>query len=166
MTYDDANRLTNLYNLKSDGSVISNFDYGYDNTENRTHVVEANGDRVTWSYDDTYQLTAEHRSGPNAYAHTFSYDPAGNRLLKNEDSARTTYSYDAANQLETRVDSSGTTTYTFDANGNQQLVEDPSNQITTTVWDYENQPTLYVLPGASRVTMAYNADNLRVRKES
>ncbi len=25
------------------------------------------GDRVTWSYDQNYQLTCEHRSGTNAY---------------------------------------------------------------------------------------------------
>lgn len=120
--------------------------------------------RPDWSYDDTYQLTAEHRSGANSYAHTFAYDPAGNRTLKNEDSSRTTYSYDAANQLETGVAAAGTTTYSFDADGNQQLVIEPNGDRTTIAWDYENQPTLYRLPDANRVTMSYNADNRRVRK--
>jgi YD repeat-containing protein len=58
------------------------------------------------------------------------------------------------------------TACTFDANGNQQIVQAPNANRTTTTWNYENQPTLYLLPGASRVTMAYNADNLRTRKET
>jgi hypothetical protein len=50
-------------------------------------------------YDTTNQLTSEHRSGANAYVHTFIYDGVGNRLVKIEDGVRTTYSYDAANQI-------------------------------------------------------------------
>jgi len=46
--------------LKSDASVISSFDYDYDKIGNRTSVVEADCDRVTYSYDKTYQLTEEH----------------------------------------------------------------------------------------------------------
>ncbi len=70
-----------MYNLKSTGAVISSFDYVYDNVSNRTSVKEST-DRVTWTYDNTYQLTAEHRDGANAYAHTFTYDALGNRLVK------------------------------------------------------------------------------------
>jgi len=33
-------------------------------------------------------------------------------------------------------------------------------------WDYENQPTLVELSTGSRVTMTYNADNCRVRRET
>ena len=49
--------MTALRNLKSDLSVISVFTYSYDTIGNRTGVQEANGDLVTWSYDETYQLT-------------------------------------------------------------------------------------------------------------
>src|SRR4051812_16438842 len=38
-TYDAASNLTALANLKSDGTVISRFDYGYDKTGNRTRVA-------------------------------------------------------------------------------------------------------------------------------
>jgi RHS repeat-associated protein len=165
-TYDAANQITLLSNLKSDQSVMSSFDYEYDPVGNRTRVVEANGDRLTWSYDTDDQLTAEHRSGANAYARTYVYDPAGNRTFKVIDAARTTYAYDVANQLETADDASGVATYTFDANGNQRIVEQPTAARTTTIWDFENQPTLYANPDASRVTMAYNADNRRTEKVS
>ena len=153
-----------LANLKSDDSVISSFDYACDAVGNRTSVLEANDDRVTWTYDATYQLTNEQRSGVNAYHSTFVYDPGGNRLMKNEDGALTTYTCDTANQLQTSQDASGVTTYTFDANGNQQIVEAPGGASTTDVWNYENQTTCVELLGGERVTIAYNADNRRVRK--
>src|SRR5262245_29278005 len=99
MNYDAAGRrasqLTNLANMKSDGSYISKYDYKYDATGNRTRVVESNGDIVTWTYDNTYQLLTEKRSGANAYANTFTYDSRGNRTLKNESGIRTSYAYDA-----------------------------------------------------------------------
>jgi len=62
---------------------------------NRLAVAEANGDLATWSYDETYQLTRERRSGANAYDTTYTYDGVGNRLTKVESGAITTYSCDA-----------------------------------------------------------------------
>jgi YD repeat-containing protein len=59
MTYDAASQVTQLYNLKSDDSVISSFDYGYDPVGNRVNVVEADGARVTYGYDAANQLTAK-----------------------------------------------------------------------------------------------------------
>ncbi|MCA9031259.1 MAG: hypothetical protein KDA66_10645, partial [Planctomycetaceae bacterium] len=127
--------------------------------------VEADGSRVTWLYDNTYQLTGEHRSGTTPYRNTFTYDSRGNRTLKNEGGTRTTYAYDAANQLQTAKTSGGTTTYTFDANGNQQLVQAPSGDRTTNTWDYENRTTLVQLPSGIRNTMAYEPGGLRVKLE-
>lgn len=60
-TYDDANRLTKLGNLKSTGAVISQFDHRYDKAGNRTAILENGGSRTTYSYDNIYQLTAEQR---------------------------------------------------------------------------------------------------------
>ena len=59
-----------LTNFKSDNTVISSFDYNYDNDGNKERVIDANGDRVTWTYDDTYHLTNERRSSVNAYYFT------------------------------------------------------------------------------------------------
>jgi YD repeat-containing protein len=154
--------LTQLFNLKSDDSLISSFAYQVDPAGNRTSVLEGDGVRVTWTYDRTNQLISERRSGANAYFHTFTYDEVGNRLTKVEDSAATTYAYDSANQLKTSVAAAGTTTYAFDANGNQQLVQEPAGTRTTWSWDFENQPTLVQLPTGARVSMAYNADSKRV----
>ena len=54
----------------------------------------------------------------------------------------------------------------FDANGNQTVERTPASGRTTTVWNYENQPTLYKLASGARVTMAYNADNQRISKDT
>ena len=166
MTSDAGDNLTALYNMKSDSTVISSFDYAVDKVGKRTSVVEANGDRVTWSYDHSYQLTREQRSGANSYDDEYKYDSVGNRKEKTADGARTTTVYDAANQISYSEGSIGKTTYAFDADGNQQIVEEPNGDRTTTIWDYENQSTLYQLPSGALVTMSYNADNRRVRKES
>lgn len=96
-----------------------------------------------------------------AYNITHTYDPVGNRLVKNDTGSRTTYTYDVANQLQTAVSSAGTTTFTFDQAGNQQVESAPTG-VTTNVWNYENQLTGVVLPSGQRVTMTYNADFRRI----
>src|SRR5262249_25734899 len=103
--------------------------------------------------------------GANAYNTTFVYDPLGNRLVKNVDSALTTSTYDLANQLVAAQDATGVATYAFDPDGNQQLVIIPNGDRTTTTWDFENQPIRVEQPSGLRVTMLYNADNRRVWKD-
>jgi YD repeat-containing protein len=165
--FDNAGRLTGVHNRKSDGSLISSFDYALDGAGNRLCVLEDTGVRTTWTYDATNQLVNEHRTaaGQAGYNTTFVYDPVGNRLTKNAAGALTTAIYDAANQLQISIDTTGTTTFIFDASGNQQIVSAQAGR-TTNTWDYENQLIRVQLPNGSRVTMAYNADFLRVRKES
>jgi len=140
--------------------VLSIFTYTYDNAGNRTAVVEANGDRVTWSYDEIYQLTAEERSGDNGYAVVYTYDAVGNRLVRDEDPNIVTYSYDAANQLTVEQNPSARTTYSYDANGNTQVIN-AAGSLTTNTWDIENRMTLAELPGGGRNTITYDGDGKR-----
>ena len=74
--YDNADRLLLLANLGTGGTTLSSFAYTYNPAGNRTQVVEVDGSVVTWSYDPTYQLTNEQRSGPNSYNITYAYDAA------------------------------------------------------------------------------------------
>ncbi|MEQ9586379.1 MAG: RHS repeat-associated core domain-containing protein [Parvibaculaceae bacterium] len=145
--------------------MISSFDYRYNDINNRMAVGEASGDRVTWTYDNSSQLTSEHRSGANACRNTFVYDPVGNRLVLNNDGTRTTSTFDAVNQIEHSEATAGRTTYTFDTDGNQQIVEAPSGNRTTNVWDFENRLTNVTLPDATRSSMTYQPDNLRVTSD-
>ena len=118
--------------------------------------------RTTWTYDNQNQLLGEYRTGTNAYRQTFTYDAAGNRTLKNVDAVRTTYAYDAANQLQYGQAVAGRTTFAYDATGNQRIEQPTTGNRTTTTWNFENQPTQYLLPAGSPVTMSYNGDNRRV----
>jgi RHS repeat-associated protein len=157
--------MTGLYNLKSDDSVISSFDYAYDQASRRTSVVEASGDRVTWAYDAADQLINEHRSGPNTYNTTLTYDGMGNRLVKETDVALTTMAYDLANQIETSEEASGITSYEFDGAGNQRLTVSPSGAITTNTWNDENRLVGVALADGGKVTSTYNADGLRYERQ-
>ena len=103
-------------------------------------------------------------SSTGVYNTTYTYDPVGNRLVKNDSGALTTSTYDAANQIQTSTAAEGVTTYTFDAAGNQQLVN-AAGEITTSTWDNENRNTLVQLPSAITNTFVYNGDNLRVQKQ-
>ena len=97
--YDNASRLLRVLNLSSTSTTLSSFSYALDAVGNRLRVVESTGNRVTWSYDKTYQLKNEQRSGSNGYNITYTYDPVGNRLVLINGGVRTTSSYDAANEL-------------------------------------------------------------------
>jgi len=165
-SYDQGSRVQQIHTLKSNNSTVAKFDYAYDDNGRRTSVLEADGSRVTWTYDGTSQVTSEWRTGTSPFRHTFVYDTRGNRTLKVEDGARTTLVYDAANQLSSSQDAGGTTNYTYDANGNQHVTVAPGGSRTTQIWDYENRLVKTLQPGAGVFTMAYDADGLRVRKET
>lgn len=120
---------------------------------------------MTYLYDNGNRLIGEHRTGTNPYRNTFSYDPAGNRLVKNLSGSPTTYVYDNANQLQTANAGTGITTYLFDANGNQLIEIAPTGR-TTNTWDFENKLILAVSPLLNRVTCVYNPVGTRVRKET
>ena len=164
--YDTANNVTQFHNRTSTGTAITTNDYKYDNVGNRTGMLEASGDRLTWTYDNGDQLKSERRSGASGYANTFTYDGVGNRTLKNAGATRTTFSYDVADQLVYSQAVAGRTSYVYDNAGNQQIERPPTGSRTTTVWDNENRPTLYRLPDTSLVTMSYNGNNRRVTKQT
>ena len=159
--YDGAGRLTALRNLKANRSALSIFTYTYDAVGNRTQVEEANGDVVSYSYDEIRQLTRERRSGANAYDTTYTYDGVGNRVTKEESGALTTYSYDAANQLLTVEDNVGLTSFSYDANGNTVLELRPNGDRVTYSWDIENRQTKVELPASVVNTITLDGDGKR-----
>jgi RHS repeat-associated protein len=165
MAYDTADRLLRLANLTSTGTTLSSFRDTWDGAGNRQHRSEADGTLVSWSYDNSYQLTRERRDGANSYDTTYSYDGAGNRHLKLDNAVTTTYSYDAANQLTKYVNNTGTTTFAFDANGNQRLqTASAGGGTTTNTWDFENRLVKVALPSGVLNTFSYNGDGQRVQR--
>jgi RHS repeat-associated protein len=162
--YDNASRLLRVANLSSTSTTLSSFSYALDPVGNRLRVVESSGNRVTWSYDKTYQLTNEQRSGSNGYNITYTYDPVGNRLALINGGVRTTSSYNAANELTRSQVVAGITTYTSDAAGNLLTSRNPTIQLTTNTWDFENRLIKVALPSGIVDTFTYNGDGQRVQK--
>ncbi len=163
--YDDADRTVRLLSLLAPSTLLSGFTYTYDLAGTPIRVVELSGDTVTWSYDKTYQLLGERRSGPQGYAVTYTYDAAGNRLTARDSGSATTYTYDAANQLLTARRLSATTTYAYDNSGNTSAATAPGNARTTFTWDVENRRTSTQLPTGVRNTFAYDGYSRSVRKD-
>jgi YD repeat-containing protein len=128
--------------------VLETFDYTYDAVGNPTVLAEANGDRVTWTYDALSQLIGDVRGGASSYAHTYTYDAVGNRAAR----GTTDYTYDAANQLTLRDADGALTTYSYDANGNL-LAQEKAAGTTTFTWGYENELLTSLEPDGDLVTM-------------
>ncbi|MBI2844283.1 MAG: hypothetical protein HYX78_12855 [Armatimonadetes bacterium] len=77
--------LRRLENFRSDGSVISSFDYLYDYVGNRTQITEESGDYTTYDYDRSHRLRKEERkdsANQTIYLYDYEYDEIGNRKLK------------------------------------------------------------------------------------
>jgi RHS repeat-associated protein len=96
------------------------------------------------------------------YGTTYTYDPAGNRVLQSDSGQLTTYTYDDTNQLLTLQNPAGVTTYTSDADGNRTQQNAPSS-VTYYSWD-EDDRLIAAEPVAGVVTFTYNADGQRMVK--
>jgi len=168
---DDADRLTLLSDKKSDNSTVSSFAYSVDKTGNRTKLALANGDYAEYQYDQTYQLTREHRKdSQNAtlYYNNFRYDAAGNRtrLEYNDGTSTTTtsYLYNTADQLTRESVGATNTTYLYDANGSLTKKDDGTN-VHSYKYDARNLMTDYDGPGSNNdSTYRYDAGGRRITK--
>ena len=161
-----------MSNRKTDDSVTSSFAYSVDKTGNRTKLTLSNGDYAEYLYDQTYQLTREHRKdSQNAtlYYNNFFYDPAGNRtrLEYNDGTGTTTtsYLYNTGDQLTKETVGETVTSYLYDANGNLTKKDDGTN-VHAYGYDFRNLMTDYDGPGSNNdTTYRYDALGRRVTKD-
>jgi YD repeat-containing protein len=118
----DSSGLTRVYAYDLTGRLTTQIDYNgatpigtfidtYNAAGIRTGRLQ-DGTAITWTYDGIYRLIGQTKSGQRA---TFSYDAAGNLLVKaHEGSNPLTMSYDAANRLTTTIlGVTQLTTYTY-----------------------------------------------------
>jgi len=170
-TYDPSGNRTSV--LESDGTGVA---WRYDKTyqlvkEPRgTPTTTLTWDRLTadqWAAmtpDEWATMAATLQVDGSVYNTTYTYDPVGNRLVKEDSGAPTTYTYDAASELLTEEESSGVTTYTYDECGNRDTKETPS-EITYYTWNEDNRMT-EAEPVAGPVTFTYDAAGKRVGKQT
>jgi RHS repeat-associated protein len=160
--WDGAGQMIGLSSSGAPGVIVNRFTNTYDQARNRTQVVESSGDRTSWTYDPSYQLKREYRTGLTSFVVTYGYDPAGNRLTATDSGTRTTSTFDTANQLLTDTTPTGRTTYGYDQCGNRTQKNAPT-ALTNYKWDEKNR-MLAAFPVTNPVTLTYNADGHRVQK--
>ncbi|MDR3709287.1 MAG: RHS repeat-associated core domain-containing protein [Capsulimonadaceae bacterium] len=143
----------------------------YDAVGNRLSVAEiespstgsgSSSSLVTYTYDSSYQLLTEQRTGPTPVNVSYSYDGLGNRMTKSDPMGLTSYAYNAANALTGSVAADGaSTTNAYDANGNL-ILENANGTLTTFTWDGENRQTSRT-DSTGGQTSTYDATGMRVK---
>ncbi len=120
-TYDAAGQVVDLFNHKTNGAVLSRFQYTYDKLGRRATMTTTYGAGDSragiagvwqYDYDDSGQLVGW--TAPGGRRVDYSYDALGNRLNVRDNGTNTTYAVNILNQY-TQV---GSTTYQYDADGN------------------------------------------------
>lgn len=161
-SYDAANRLTTIVHKKTTytppfppvpvTAPLTTYTYGYDAANRLTTETNAEG-TVTYTYDDTNQLTG----AGGSRAETYTYDANGNRTM-------TSYTVDDGNQLS---EAPGYT-YTYDLEGNMSAkTETGTGKVTTFAYDYRNRLTGVTQKDSGgsvimQATYTYDALNRRI----
>jgi RHS repeat-associated protein len=159
-SYDAAGRLLRLANHRTNGGILSFFEYSYDRLGRRVGMNTHYGD-WTYTYDNLGQLTDAElvSSHPDIQDQTlsFSYDLSGNRVEVVKNGERITYSANTVNQYVTADGK----TMTYDADGN--LVEEIGpDGIVNYEYDDENR-LIGVTKGVDVWEYGYDALGNRVR---
>ncbi len=172
MVYDDALRTERITNTLGTSSVVSSFEYEYDDNGNRTRQIEQNGaglETTTYVYDalDCLEIV----NYPDNVT-TYTYDPAYNRdtelvvdlggtTLKDLD-----YIYDVRNQLTTiddQLDPAQDVTYAFDGNGNQ-VSKSQAGTTTDFIFDARDNLRQVTTGGSTVGQFLYDDKGMRIEK--
>ena len=172
-TYDPSGNRTSVKEADGTG-VVWRYDKTYQLIREARGTITATlaWDRLTedqWknmTENDWETMQSSIEVDGTAYNTTYTYDPVGNRQVKEDSGALTTYTYDGTNELSTQQDASGVTTYTYDASGNRLTKEDPSSGTSTYAWDEDNRLLGVHDPTHGRFTFTYNGDGQRVEREA
>jgi len=153
--YDSMDRPTSI--TTSQGSTQElGLSYRYDGAGN---VVSINSE--TFSYDALERLTSA--TGPWGAA-SYSYDPAGNMVQKQNSSSSTTkYAYNSMDELVRSSTASGVTTYSYDGDGDLVLKNDGTN-VWTYSYDAQGQLTKVLENGVVVQQNLYDGDGRRVEQ--
>ncbi|MBV9470595.1 MAG: RHS repeat-associated core domain-containing protein, partial [Abitibacteriaceae bacterium] len=128
---DTQDRLQSVQNVRSDGSNISHYSYGYDDANHQGHrawqeqQVGTNPlQHIDYGYDMVNQLTGElsTESPMPQVNNSYSYDSMGNRTAANWSGTQSTYTPNALNQYTSIATTNGGNTSSlnlnYDYNGN------------------------------------------------
>lgn len=151
-TYTDyayeSGRLSRITNCKADGSVISFFEYSYDEMGNISSVTKNDG---TWSYgyDKLGQLISA--TDPAGDTTLYNYDMSGNRTSVITKDGTVNYNSNELNQYT----SYGSAVRSYDLNGN--LISETSEK-GTTLYEYDYMDRLVKVTEPDGKTTEYRYD--------
>lgn len=162
--------------LPSGANIIANVGaahvtvYGYDVEGNRTKLIDRDGRRREFDYDQDARMTEERwydPSGTLVRTMRWAYDALGNLKMSTDPDSSYTYTYDTLNRVKT-VDNAGTPgaprvvlTYGYDKQGNTTSVSDNSGVTVMSEYDQRNRLSVREWSGGgvdpARVDVHYNA---------
>ncbi len=187
--YNKADKLTELRNVKSNGDVISSFEYGYNWNGNIVSVTNKHGNTTHYNYDKESRLTSVEYPGGSKMK--YKYDKKDNllekkRIVDGEVVSEVNNEYDEENRL---IRSDGNT-YSYDKDGNQiragdisfdymtsfvngknvkrlKSVYDSDEHVASYSYTLEGQRTgKYLHDGDSKISYHYNGRNVQYEQWS
>ncbi len=138
--------------------------YRYTPTGQKSLMIDPDGGRHTYLYDNVKQLTAA--INPQGERTTFAYDAAGRRTVKKlANGSRTSFSYDAADRMTTvahlKSDASvqARFDYAYDEVGNRTRVAELDGSRVTYLYDVLDQLTGEHRTGSNPYRNTFTYDN-------
>ncbi len=158
-SYDAFPRITGVSHKKSDGGLITQYEFTYDSNNNCTSVEErtlSETKTTGYSYDQLKRLV-EVRYSDHSFEQ-YTYDGAGNRLAKITPNGTIEYEYDSRNRL---IRAGGTRFY-YDASG--CLVKKTSEKENISL-GYDSAGRLTSFDnGNDKIAFGYDGQGRRVSK--
>lgn len=151
------------------------YDITYDSVGRRTHLIQPNGNSVSYQYDVAGQITQIDHTGLFNATYEYQYDDAGRMLSWTGDGAPKIYQYDNNGQLTRSVDDFGTTDYTYDPLGNNidnGKIYDKANRLTqdsATTYSYDANGNLTLKQDkttGARSVYTWDAKNQLIRVDT
>ena len=163
--YDTLNRLISVETRTITNDLLAAYSYTLNAKGQRTHVEEQPIGRVIdYEYDAADRLIAEHISDPVLGNRTISYtyDPVGNRLAKDDNGVVTEYVYDDNDRLLTENEYA----YTYDDNGNllTKIGNGEEWQLTYNALNHVEHADISTSQGTSSLAYTYDHDGIRIGK--
>ncbi|HNA62048.1 MAG TPA: hypothetical protein PKW79_03115, partial [Rhabdochlamydiaceae bacterium] len=158
-SYDDFARVAGVAHTKSDGTLIAEYRFSYNNNSHcvsAQEITSSGTKSIDYSYDKLNRLIEA--SDSDGCFEKYVYDGAGNCLAKTTQNGSVTYEYDGHNRLLR----AGDTHFFYDASGN--LVKKVC-QGKEELFDYDGVGRLvFYKNGKDQVTFVYDGEGRRVSK--